>query len=547
MYRNIATYPRQGKQYIWLSTWDEDGNRVIEEHEIKPYLYYEDMNFKESPWKSMNGKPLRKMEFNTSFDRNEWIKNSLNIPLFEKFTPEKQYLIDAYCGKERDHDFMKYALRTFFFDIEVEIDGCFPDASFAEFPINVISIYDTLTKTIYVWTYKKDIDKFLTSDKIDSIQKEINDEYEKDVKVEIRKFKDEKALLVDFLKFWEDNYPDIVSGWNIDGFDIPYIINRIKRVLPAGFETRLSPLSWNKNAIRSQEEQVLRQKTVKYHIMGVSLCDYLLIYKKFIGKSQQSFKLDYIAKKETGKGKLDYYDLGYDSMQSFMREDFATFVKYNIIDSTLVKQIDDQRHFIELMRRVCNLGLCEYENIFKTTPIVLGGLCIEARHMGVKFLTDANRSEDSKFETDGYAGAFVFPTIPGFYTNGIMSFDFNSLYPNCIITNNISPETMVGKVLTEIGDDSTEDVFIRKINNQVIKMSRQKFNELLEKKCCISAANVLFLKTDVQFGILPSFLDKLYKGRVRLKTEMKNSKKIAHDLDEQIQKLEKQLEEMEQE
>ena len=330
------------------------------------------------------------------------------------------------------------------------------------------------------------------------------------------------------------NYPDIVSGWNIDGFDIIYLINRIKRIMPQDYEKKLSPISWHKNAIRATKESSLRETVVKYHIMGLSICDYMNLHKKFILKSQQSYKLDYIAKMETGKGKLDYYDLGYDSLQDFMRKDFATFVKYNIIDSTLVKQIDDNRHFIELMRRICNMGLCEYENIFKSIPYILGGLCIEARHMGVKFLTDANRSEDNKFESEGYEGAYVFPTKAGFYANGVMSFDFNSLYPNTIASLNASPETLVGKVITEIGEENTDEVTIRKVNGQFVKMKKDKFNELLKTKCSLSAANVLFLKSTIKLGIIPSFLIKLYEGRKDLKNQMKNNKKLAHELDEQI-------------
>lgn len=241
-----------------------------------------------------------------------------------------------------------------------------------------------------------------------------------------------------------------------------------------------------------------------------------------------------------GKGKLDYYDLGYDSIQDFMRKDFVTFVKYNIIDTVLVKQIDDHRHFIELMRRICNMGLCEYECIFKSVPYIVGGLCIEARHQGVKFLTDANRSEDMKFESDGYEGAYVFPTVQGFYSNGIMSYDFNSLYPNCIMSCNMSPETMVGKVISEIGEDE-KDVIVRKTNGQVVKVSKENYDKLLEEKCCISGNNTLFLKSNVKWGIIPSFLDKLYKGRVAIKTEMKTNKKLAHELDEQIKKLEEEL------
>ena len=543
MYRNVCTYTKSGKQIIWECTFDENGKRIELESEIRPYLYYEDVNFKKATQKSMNNKPLRFLDFNTSFDRNEWIKSSQNTPLFEKLSPVKQYLLNKYYGMERTEEFIKNKLRTFFLDIEVEIDGKLPEPELAEYPINVISIYDTDTHTIYAWTYKSNVFDVLTDARMDEIQTEVNNEYEKDVKVVIYRFEKEYALLSDFLKFWENNYPDIITGWNIDNFDIKYIINRIMRMMPEGSERRLSPIGWHKNAVRVTKGQVNKQMTVSYHIMGVSICDYINLYKKFIPKSQQSFKLDYIAKMETGKGKLDYYDMGYDSMEEFMRKDFATFVKYNIIDSDLVKLIDDERHFIELMRRICNMGLCEYEEIFKSIPYVLGSLVIEARNQGVLFLTDANRSEDKKFESEGFEGAFVFPTEAGYYKNGIASFDFNSLYPNVIMSVNISPETLVGKVVSEVGEN-TSDVLIRRINGSVIKLTKNQFDKLLEEKCSIAANKALFIKPSVKFGIMPSFLDGLYTSRVKMKKECKKNLQKAKELDEEIKKLEKELEQL---
>jgi DNA polymerase elongation subunit (family B) len=275
--------------------------------------------------------------------------------------------------------------------------------------------------------------------------------------------------------------------------------------------------------------------------MGVSLCDYMNLYKKFLPKSQQSWKLDYIAKNDTGKGKLDYYDMGYESMKEFMQKDFATFTKYNIIDTILVKQIDDKRQFIALMRRICNMGLCEYESIFKSIPYILGALCIEARSQGLKFLTDANKDDLHKNDGAGFTGAFVFPTSRGFYENGIMSFDFNSLYPNVIMSVNMSPETMVGKVVSEIGEKDDDIITIQRVNGTKINVTKQQFDEILEKKCSISANNTLFLKSTNRWGIIPSFLEKLYKNRVNIKNEMKKNKILVKELNEKIKKLKEEL------
>jgi DNA polymerase elongation subunit (family B) len=540
-YRNVCTYTKNGAQIVWEATWDSEGNRIEIETPVEPYLFYEDVNYKDSPYMSIYKKPLRHVKFKNSFERSEWIKTSKNIPLFEKFTPEKQYLLDKYCGVERTPEFVKNKLRTYFFDIEVEVQNCFPDPQFADFPINVLSIFDSLTGDMFVWTYNKNIFDIFTDEHIKNIKTEIKSEYEKDTKLNIFRFESEIDLLKHFLDWWELNYPDVVTGWNIDKFDTPYLINRIMKTLGDVEVKRLSPISWHKNAIKILREQKLKQFVVSYKIMGISLCDYLNLHKKFIPKSQQSYKLDYIAKMETGIGKLDYYEMGYDSIQDFMKGDFATFVKYNIIDTICVKKIDDVRHFIELMRRVCNMGLCEFECIFKSIPYIVGALSIVAREQGTKFLTDKNQSEDRKAESEGFEGAFVFPTKPGYYNAGVASFDFNSLYPNIMMSLNMSPETMIGKVITDIGEEIPDEVMIRKINGSIVKMSKAQFNEVLEKKCCIAANNVLFIKSIVKFGIVPTFLDGLYASRVSIKKEMKKNLKEAQKIGEEIEKLEKEL------
>ena len=227
-YRNVCSYTKNGSQIVWEATWDSNGNRVEIETPIEPYLYYEDVNYKESPYLSMYKKPLRFIKFKNSFERSEWIKTSKNIPLFEKFTPEKQYLLDKYYGFERTPEFIKNPLKVFFFDIEVEVNNGFPDPEFADQPINVISIFDSLSKDMYIWTYKKDVFDCLTDEQIEKIQKEINKDYESNTKLNIFRFDKEYDLLMHFLDWWELNYPDVLTGWNSDKFDTPYLIKNYK-------------------------------------------------------------------------------------------------------------------------------------------------------------------------------------------------------------------------------------------------------------------------------------------------------------------------------
>jgi DNA polymerase elongation subunit (family B) len=217
---------------------------------------------------------------------------------------------------------------------------------------------------------------------------------------------------------------------------------------------------------------------------------------------------------------------------------------YNIIDTDLVKLIDDHKQFIALMRKVCNFGLVEYENIFKSIPYILGALVIQAREKhNCYFLTDSNKPEDKKDEATIFQGAFVYPTEVGYYKSGIISMDFNSLYPSVIRTLNLSPETKVGKVISEIGE-STEQITIKKTSGKLVTITRDQFNRLLDEKCTMAANGVLFIKPGLKFGIVPSFLTDLYSARVSIKKEMKVHKQRAKDLDDEIKKLEKELKEM---
>ena len=505
MYRNLSTFTKSGVQYIWEATWDEEGNRIEIETPIEPYLYYEDINIKpeDVKYKSMFGRPLRKMLFKTNYERSKWIETSKNIPLFEKLTPAKQYLLDKYYGLEQSPEFTQFPFRVFNIDIEVEIEDKFPDPLYADYPINVISLYDTLTSNVLVWLYNKNIDKEFTQENEKTISDEIKKQYDENInQVIFCCFDKEYQMLEDFVTYWENNYPDIVTGWNINKFDILYIVNRVIKILGDTHQYRLSPMCSrsNKSVYTTFEHDL---NSIIYKIQGISICDYLDLYKKFAGTSRQSFKLDYISNLELGFGKLDYYEMGYESMRDFMTKNFNTFVKYNIIDTVLIKLMDDKLKFISLMRNICNIGLCEYESIFRSIPYILGALVIQARNTGTKFLTDSNKSDDKKDENIGFEGAFVYPTKAGYYKSGVVSFDFNSLYPNVMMTVNISPDTKVGKV---ISNEEDKDITIRKTNGKLVTLTREQFTDILNTKCTLSANKVLYIKPSMKMGIIPCFL-----------------------------------------
>ena len=558
MYRNLVTYTKGGLQYVWQATWDQKGKRIEEETTIDPYLYFEDKNA-DGTYKSLFNKPLTKKVFNTDWERREWISKTPNIPLFEKLSVIRQYLLDKYYGSEDKPEFSQYPFRVFNIDIETEISGEFPDQFKTQYAINVISIYNTLENEVVVWCYKSDATTLMTKERQKEIIEAVKKDYDASPKFIINAYDDETPLLEDFLQYWIGNYPDVVTGWNTKGFDIPYIVNRLKTVLGETNMKKLSPV-WDKLKTPIFEKFDKKNNMTTYMIQGISLIDYLPLYKKFAGTSKQSFKLDAIAKEELDLGKFDYYDIGYESMEEFQKKDFTTFVQYNMIDTVLVRLIDKKLGFINLMRNICNISLCEYEAIYQSIPHILGALTVQARNNGVKFLTDANKDKDRQHQEEeddyGYQGAFVFPTKAGYYNNGIMSFDFNSLYPNVMMTVNISPDTKVGKLLNDNWKDIVKNIrekkevetlgkiMLRKTNGKNIEITVDQLKDLIENKCTVSANGVLYIKPALKFGIIPQFLDKMYKRRVEVKGEMKQNKKKAKAIDEEIKKLEAELKKM---
>lgn len=428
MYRNLTSYTKRDKvtgkrqTYVWEATWDEHGNRIEKETPVNPYFYVEDLSkpnetniddtIKSKPKgqenapdleyevdqycaRSMFRTPLTKFTFKTSSERAAALAKIYEIPVYEMLSPSRQYLLDKYSGQEFTPEFSKYPLRIFYIDLEVKIENEFPNPDQAKYPINVISLYDSMTNIMHVWTCHNNAFTLITDEAKEKIRKDVL-EYNKDsAELKIYTFAKEKQMLEDFMYFWTNNYPDVITGWNIDGFDIPYLIGRLNRIDSKGntYANFLSPVNgYVFNPISKASNS--KDEVTSYFIAGITILDYIRIYKKFAGSSKQSFKLDYIGKIELGVGKLDYDDMGYDNIKDFMTRDFVTFISYNVIDVFVVRLLDIKLRYITLARIICNIGLCEYENILKSIPYITGALTLEARYKGLKFITSANHKPE---------------------------------------------------------------------------------------------------------------------------------------------------------
>lgn len=502
MYRNCVykiDKSNKWKGEIHLFTWDENGNPIEKIFPHKSHLLFEHTN---GIHKSLFGSTLSFKEFNTVMDRRRWVDSNPDLKIYECLKAEREFLIQYYETKNSDPSFSKYELRTHFLDLEISVESEFPEASLAKYPINLITVYDTYLKEYHTWCATEK----------ESIKLEKN----KDAHLYI--CKTEEELLKEFLRWYVKNIPDVISGWNIIRFDMPYLIRRISKVLDEKAINHLSPIkeTYEHSFTPYGHDEIVNT----YKIQGVSILDYYLLYKfKFSSGSKESYKLEDIAQEELGYGKLKFEG----NFRNFYKQDFDRFVDYNIHDVKLCVELDKKLQFLYLARIICNIGLCEYEAIYNSSPYIYGALILQAHEMGVRLISD-DRLDNNEHKSS-FTGAHVFDPKAGVYRKGVSTLDFNSLYPNIMITLNISPETKVGKIINEIG----EFVEIKDINGNVKKANRQNFKD----KLMISANNIVYINPAIKKGIIPTFLEKLYTERKSTRNKMlKKEKEVQHLIEE---------------
>ena len=498
MYRNVCYNPRD--ESVTLLTWDKSGERVAMDVSFNPYLYVE--TSLKSDAKSIFETPLRKRVFKDTRNRNTFIKECGTTRVFENLRPEQQFLIDMYWEKNGDLSFAENPLRIQYVDIEVYCPDAFPVPDQANEPINVITVYDSLTKTFYTWGTKRLANKIKNCDYVYC--------------------ETEQQLLECYINYVNRSSPDIISGWNSEGFDMPYIINRTARILGEEAIKRLSPVG---NVYSRLVKGAFGREQQRWYVSGVSCIDYLDVYKKFSIGLRESYKLDAIAELELGERKIDY---GNTNLSALADDDWQTFVEYNIQDVNLLVAMEDKLRYLELLRMLAYTGLTTFENAMGTLGVITGATVIKARSMKLVVPTFI---KDSSLNTK-YEGAYVGEPQRGFQRD-IISFDANSLYPNTMISLNLSPETKVGKI-TEKDD---EYVYITHVTGKSFKLTHDKFLEFIKKEdIAISRAKIMF--SQKKKGIMPEIVDGIYQQRVEVKKKLKQIKiklsKIAKDAPERI-------------
>lgn len=483
MYRH-ATYDPLNHA-IRLATWSETGERITVSRTYYPYLYIETSGQHDEI--SLYNTKLKKKTFSSSKERRIFSEKDENKRIYHNFTCSQQFLIDEFSSEIDNPDFVKHPLKIFYLDIETYSPDEFPEPSLAKAPVNMITIYDNLSEKFHSFGLG---------------------EYDSHDNVIYHNCKTEIVLLERFLDFFQKDYPDIVTTWNGEVFDIPYLVNRIGRVLGDDQAKKLSPYN---NIISKEIFTKFGKKAEKFYIEGIANLDYMNVYKKFCPVQRESYSLGSITSLELGESKIEYEE---SNLSSLADKNWKQFVDYNIQDVNLLVKLEEKLHYLNIIRSLSHVGLTNLETAMSTISIVAGAVAIQAKK-NKKIIPTFPHKEDDGVTIEG---AFVSEPQRGFH-DAVISFDANSLYPNLIRTCNMSPETKVGNL--EKLDDKT---ILHHVNGKKYTLTDEKLKVLMEKEnLAVTKIGTLFSQKET--GLVPQIIEENYKKRVDIKKELKKIKK----------------------
>tara|TARA_Y100001970_G_scaffold272942_1_gene370349 strand:+ start:9307 stop:11790 length:2484 start_codon:yes stop_codon:yes gene_type:complete len=440
--------------------------------EFRPTLYVKSK--KESKFTTLYGEHVRPIQPGGIRDCKQFCQQYEDVDGFEISGNQAylyQWISDNFPG-EVDYDPSK--IRVFTIDIETAAENGFPDIESADQEILLISVKDSFTGLYHVWGSKPFTNKHAD--------------------VSYTQCAHEQELLQKYLAWWIENYPDVITGWNVQLFDVPYICNRLARVLGDKQTKFFSP--WK--LLSSREIYIQGRKNISYDVSGITVLDYLDLYRKFTYTNQESYRLDHIALVELGSKKLDHSE--FDTFKEFYTQDWQKFVEYNIHDVRLVDQLEDKMKLMDLAFTLAYDAKVNLEDVFSQVRMWDS---IIYNYLRKKNIVIPPKIKNQK--SDKYAGAYVKEPKPGRY-DWVVNFDLNSLYPHLIMQYNISPETLRE---TRHSSASVEGI----LNGEVS----------IDGDDCVCANGAQYRK-DVR-GFLPELMEKIYDERSIYKRNMIEAKK----------------------
>jgi len=457
---------------------------------FRPTLFVGTPKPTESLWKTLDGKPVEPVQPGSIWECRKFIDQYHGVSGFNIYG-NTDYLCQ-YIGERWDSvDYAFSEIRTGFLDIETECENGFPNPYRVEERILVITLYR---------------DGIVNSFVLGKAQSP-------EANCKVHEFDDERDMLLAFLEFWKQEDYDIVTGWNTQLFDIPYLINRISRLLGDDQAKRLSPwgdISTRKMSMKGKVYDV-------FEISGISSLDYLDLYKKFTFVNQENYRLDTIAFVELGERKASYAE--YDKMSDFYKQNFQAFLEYNIKDVMLVQRLEEKLKLLELAVALAYSAKVNYRDVFSQ---VRTWDSIIYHHLKQKHIVIPQKTEGDKEEQ--FAGADVKAPIVGMH-KWVVSFDLDSLYPHLIMQYNISPETKVRGIKRRV---TVEDLLAK--NTSALREDHAKGYS--------TAANGVSFVRDVR-GFLPALMDTMYQERKQYKQKMLECKRTLKERKDSLTKREK--------
>ena len=463
---------RHGKVIKYMGY--EEGKKVSFTIPYKPTLFVTNKGNNAHDWNALDGTSVEPIVFGSMGEATDFTKSYADVPSFKIFGNTNyvvQYLQEQFPGEIK---WDRNLINVTSIDIETKFGDGFPEPALADQEVTAITMKNNIDDTYYTFGCGEyDVDKALLQTH----------------QVVYVKCADERELLHKFVYHWSATSPDVVTGWNCEFFDIPYLVNRIRKINGEQTMKRLSP--W-KMIDERETHTGFGQSTIKYELKGVAILDYMAIFKKF-GYSygpQESYKLDHIANVVLGEKKLDFGEAS--DLNELHANDYQKFIDYNIKDVELIDRMEDKLGLISLCLTMAYKGGVNYEQVLGTVAIWDS---LIYRDLHSKRIAVPMNSESFK---GAYPGGYVKEPQVGMH-DWVCSFDLNSLYPSIIMQYNMSPETIL---LDDEPNVTVETVLAKQVKNTT-------------PDTALAVGGTRF--STKKLGILPSIIQEIYDDRVKFK------------------------------
>ena len=468
----------------------------MEKVPFRPTLFLPSKN--KTDYKTLDGQFVAPIQPGTMKECRQFIEDYAGVSGTKVHGMERwlyQYITEEYSD---DIDYDKDKIKLWSLDIETCAENGFPKPEKAEEEVLLITLKNFKTKKLITfgtrpYTPTRDDVTYILCD-------------------------NEHAMLMSFVEWWKSVNPDVITGWNVELFDIPYLCNRIYKTCSLNTMRDMSP--WRMVSEKWIDSH--GRKQLAFDIAGITILDYLDIYKKFTYTNRESYRLDVIADIELGQKKLDHSE--FETFRDFYTHGWTKFVDYNLVDVDLVDMLEEKMKLIDLVMLMAYDAKCNYTDTF--AQVRLWDVIIYNYLHKQNFVLPLMVRSD---KDDQYAGAYVKEPVPGSY-DWVVSFDLNSLYPSLIRFLNISPETLLPGMHPDIHEQPVEKLIHKQTNIET------------DGDVCVAANGAMFSKEST--GMMPTLVTKMYAERVAYKKEMLRLKQKLEDIEVRMKKGEKGLEEL---